>query len=167
MRRNALTATVLMTAFAVLAGQDGLHAQAGPAATSTSFNNRKGPAMDSVRVRLAAPNGESVTATLEGGAAARAFRALLPLTLTLTDYNATEKISDLPKRLSVEGEPAGIDPEPGDLAYYAPWGNLAIFYKDFGYSRGLVRLGRLSRIPDAFRQSGPVTVTIEAGPARE
>jgi hypothetical protein len=31
----------------------------------------------------------------------------------------------------------------GDIAYYAPWGNLAIFYKDFGYSRGLVKLGRL------------------------
>lgn len=166
MRRDAMTAT-LLAAFAILASQGGLHAQAGPAAHPSSSKNRMGPAMDSVCIRLAAPNGESVTAILEDGAAARAFRALLPLTLTLTDYNATEKIGGLPKRLTIEGEPAGIAPEPGDLAYYAPWGNLAIFYKDFGYSRGLVRLGRLSRIPDAFRQSGPVTVTVEAGPARE
>ncbi|KQT16232.1 hypothetical protein ASG40_18485 [Methylobacterium sp. Leaf399] len=117
--------------------------------------------MGSVLIRF---GGETVTATLEPGEAARAFRALLPLTLKLTDYNATEKIADLPRRLPVLGEPAGIDPEPGDLTYYAPWGNLAIFYKDFGSSRGLVRLGRLRRIPDAFRQPGPVTVTIEPAP---
>ncbi len=86
--------------------------------------------------------------------AARAFRALLPLRLELTDYNRTEKIADLPSRLTTRGEPDGIDPEPGDLAYYAPWGNLALFYKDFGYSRGLVRLGRLDSVPDAFRQPG-------------
>lgn len=24
------------------------------------------------------------------------------------------------------------------ITYYAPWGNLAIFYRDFGYSAGLV-----------------------------
>lgn len=123
--------------------------------------------MDGIRIRLANADGESVVASLEGGEAARAFRALLPLTLTLTDYNATEKIADLPSRLPTTGEPAGYAPEPGDVAYYAPWGNLAVFYKGFSRSRGLVRLGRLGRIPDAFRRAGPVTVTIEAGPSGE
>jgi hypothetical protein len=33
----------------------------------------------------------------------------------------------------------------GDITYYAPWGNLAIFYRDFGYSPGLVRLGHIGR----------------------
>lgn len=46
---------------------------------------------------------------------------LLPLTLTLEDYASTEKISDLPKRLSTQGAPAGIDPSVGDVTYYAPW----------------------------------------------
>lgn len=118
--------------------------------------------MDGIRIRLA--NGESVSVKLEAGEAARAFRALLPLRLELTDYNRTEKIADLPSRLTTRAEPDGIDPEPGDLAYYAPWGNLALFYKDFGYSRGLVRLGRLDRAPDALRQPAPTTVTIEAAP---
>lgn len=31
----------------------------------------------------------------------------------------------------------------GDIALYAPWGNLAIFYKDFGYARGLIVLARI------------------------
>ena len=32
---------------------------------------------------------------------------------------------------------------PGDLAYYAPWGNLAFFYESYRYSGGLIRLGRI------------------------
>ncbi|WP_043753493.1 cyclophilin-like fold protein [Methylobacterium nodulans] len=165
MRRGMWTATLLTTtALVVLAAQAGLHGEPGPDRRPSSPTSQRGHAMESVRILLA---GESVTATLEDGEAARAFKALLPLTLSLTDYNATEKISDLPKRLPTQGAPAGFDPEPGDLAYYAPWGNLAVFYKDFGYSRGLVRLGKLSRIPEAFRGPGPVTVTIEAVTSRE
>lgn len=41
----------------------------------------------------------------------------LPLTLTLKDYAGTEKISDLPKRLSTEGAPSGSDPSVGDITY--------------------------------------------------
>jgi hypothetical protein len=105
--------------------------------------------------------GESVAAVLGNGAAARDFASLLPVTLKLTDYAATEKVSDLPQRLSTEGEPDGFDPSLGDITFYAPWGNLAIFYKDFSFSRGLVSLGRLSRVPEAFKRPGPITVTIE------
>lgn len=101
------------------------------------------------------------TATLADGAAARDFAALLPLTLTLADYNATEKIADLPRKLSVAEAPAGFDPSVGDITYYAPWGNLAIFYRDFGYSRGLVRLGTLDAPAEALRAPGPIAVTIE------
>src|SRR5438034_92473 len=74
--------------------------------------------------------------------AAQEFAALLRLSLTLEDYASTENISDLPKRLSTEGAAPGFDPS-GDIAYYEPWGNLAVFYKDFRYSSGLVSLGRL------------------------
>jgi hypothetical protein len=66
--------------------------------------------------------GKSITATLDDNATARDFVSLLPLTLTLRDYEATEKISDLPKKLSTESAPAGSDPSVGDLTYYSPWG---------------------------------------------
>jgi len=69
-----------------------------------------------------------LTATLNDSKTARDFVAQLPLTLTLTDYSKTEKISDLPKKLSTDGAPSGSDPSVGDIAYYAPWGNLAFFY---------------------------------------
>jgi len=94
-------------------------------------------------------------------ATARDFFALLPITLALEDHAGTEKISTLPRKLPTAGAPAGGDPSVGDIAYYAPWGNLAIFYKDFGYSRGLVLLGRIDSSIEAFRVAGRPKVTIE------
>ena len=50
----------------------------------------------------------------------------------------------------------------GDITYYAPWGNLAIFYRGFRYSPGLIRLGRIESGIEAFGVSGSLNVTIEA-----
>jgi hypothetical protein len=103
-------------------------------------------------VQIQLTTGDDVLrATLIDNAASRDFAALLPLTLTLTDFNRTEKIADLPARLSTEGCPPGVTPEIGDIAYYAPWGNLAIFYRDFGYSNGLVKLGHLEQGTELLR----------------
>ena len=105
--------------------------------------------------------GTAITATLLDTATARDFASLLPLTLTLNDYAATEKISDLPRRLSTEGAPLGSDPSVGDIAYYSPWGNLALFYKDSGYASGLVKLGKFDSGVEALKRPGPLSVTIE------
>lgn len=112
-----------------------------------------------IRLRI----GESVhAATLVDGAAAREFLALLPLNLTLIDYGATEKIADLPRKLTTAGAPAGHDPSVGDITYYAPWGNLAIFYKDFGHSAGLIKLGRIEGDIQVLHGRGPLKARIEA-----
>lgn len=63
--------------------------------------------------------------------------------------------------MSSEDAPSGSDPSIGDIAYYAPWGNLAIYYKDFAYSEGLVILGKIDGGTDAFNRSEPMTVTVE------
>ena len=104
--------------------------------------------------------GTTITAALENSAAAKDFASLLPLTLTLEDYASTEKISDLPRRLSTTGSPSGITPKVGDVTYYAPWGNLAIFHKGFRYSDGLVKLGTLNAGVEIMRRPGPLKVTI-------
>ena len=57
--------------------------------------------------------------------------------------------------------PEGIDPSVGDITYYAPWGNLAIYIREFGYSSGLVLLGKIDGDMAALSVSGPVNVTIE------
>ena len=103
--------------------------------------------------------GAVLSVVLEDSAAARDFASMLPLTLTLEDA-ATEKIAHLPRKLSTKDAPPGIDPEVGDIAYYAPWGNLAIFYKDFGYSAGLVKLGRLDSGVATLQRRGPLRVTL-------
>lgn len=102
-----------------------------------------------------------VTATLADNSAARDLMALLPLRLTLGDYGSTEKVSDLPQRLSTADTPAGYDPALGDITYYSAWGNLAIFIKDFGYADGLVYLGTIDSGLDQLSKSGPIEVTIE------
>lgn len=101
-----------------------------------------------------------VTASLEDNPATRDFLAMLPLTVTLEDYASTEKIAYLPKRLSTEGAPDGIEPKKGDLTYYAPWGNLALFQKDFRYSSGLLKLGRIDKGFEALLKPGSANVTI-------
>jgi hypothetical protein len=115
---------------------------------------------DSVKIRLRVKD-KSITATLIDSKTTRDFISLLPLTLTLEDYAGTEKISNLPKRLSTENAPSGSDPSVGDIAYYAPWGNLAIFYRDFGYSSGLVILGKIDSGTEALIVPGSLKVTIE------
>jgi hypothetical protein len=111
-----------------------------------------------IRITVA---GTELTATLIDSKTTQDFISLLPLTITMEDYGGTEKISDLPKRLSIEDAPQGIDPSVGDITYYAPWGNMAIFIRDFGYSSGLVLLGKIDSDIAALNVSGPVSVTIE------
>jgi hypothetical protein len=114
------------------------------------------------RMKIRLMVGDKVlTATLIDSATSQDFISLLPLTLTLKDYAGTEKVSDLPKRLSTEGAPSGSDPSVGDITYYAPWGNLAIFYRDFGFSSGLVILGKIGSGVEALRLPGSIRVMIE------
>lgn len=111
-----------------------------------------------IRLRL---ESTVITATLIDSRTTRDFVSLLPLTVTLEDYAGTEKISVLARRLSTEGAPSGSDPSVGDITYYAPWGNLALYYKDFGYSGGLIILGKLDSGMEALSGPGAMTVTIE------
>ncbi|MEW5421721.1 hypothetical protein HNS03_07360 [Amorphus sp. 3PC139-8] len=106
-------------------------------------------------------DGVELNGTLDDTPAGREFATLLPLELTLSDYHNTEKVADLPKRLSTEGMPDGMDPDVGDITYFAPWGNLALFYRDFGYSRGLIRLGRIDGSIDPLTRSGKLSARIE------
>lgn len=111
-----------------------------------------------IRIRF---DDTELSATLDDTPAGRAFAEMLPLDLTLTDYHGIEKVADLPAQIPTKGSPEGYDPEIGDLTVYAPWGNLAIFYRDFGYARGLIRLGRIEGSIDPLIQDGEIPVRIE------
>ena len=66
---------------------------------------------------------------------------MLPVELDFSDYNSTEKIAYLPNSLDTSDTTSGTAPTAGDLTLYAPWGNLALFYKDFSYSADLIPIG--------------------------
>ncbi|TPL94019.1 cyclophilin-like fold protein [Mesorhizobium sp. B2-3-12] len=88
-------------------------------------------------------NGQTMTATLYDNPSARDFHALLPLDLTIDNYAGNEKIAYLPRKLTEQGSGPFGNERPGDLCYFAPWGNLALFYAGYSWSTGLIRLGRL------------------------
>lgn len=116
--------------------------------------------MTTLKIRLVI-DGKAVIATLADNPTVRDFYSMLPLTLVLSDHANTEKVAYLPRKLSKDGAPAGAKPEIGDIAYYAPWGNLAMYYKDFAYSEGLITLGTIDAGLEILKTPGPLKVTIE------
>lgn len=146
---------LLTIALAAATSARGQTTGAGPATPQTPPAQQEG----TMNI-LISSDGRTITATLADNATSRELVALLPLTLELEDYASTEKIAYLPKPLSTAGAPAAMTPRAGDLTYYAPWGNLAIFYKDGHDSPGLVKLGTIDGV-DALRRSGRFVVTME------
>lgn len=59
-------------------------------------------------------------ATLDDSAATRDLAAQLPITVKMSDHGSVEKTGPLPSPLSLDGQPAGADPDVGDIGYYAP-----------------------------------------------
>lgn len=86
---------------------------------------------------------QDFTATLEDNPSARDLFSMPPLNLTIDDYANNEKIAYLPRKLTEAGSSAFGSERPGDLCYYAPWGNLAFFHAGYRWSQGLIRLGRI------------------------
>lgn len=82
-------------------------------------------------------------ATLYDNPTSRDLVSMLPITTELEDYASNEKIFYPERKLTKEDAPAGYKPSAGDITYYAPWGDVAIFYKDFGHANGLISLGKI------------------------
>lgn len=79
--------------------------------------------------------------TLADNATARAFAALLPLTLDMTELNGNEKYASLPKALPAHASHPGTI-HTGDLMLYGT-ATLVVFYLTFDSSYPYTRLGRV------------------------
>ncbi|OKK16154.1 hypothetical protein AMK16_25975 [Streptomyces sp. CB00455] len=109
-----------------------------------------------IRVTL---DGRSVAARLNDSPAALDFAELLPLTLDLEDFHNTERVADLPRKLDTAGAPGPAAAKAGDIAYYAPWGNLALFYQDGpAASADLLVLGHLDVNADQLGRGERITI---------
>lgn len=86
----------------------------------------------------------SVSASLDDNAAAHDLLSRLPLEVTLEDFNnTTEKIFYPEPGLNLDGVPRGCAPMPGDITIYVPWNNVAVFCKEWPFSKDLVKIGHI------------------------
>ena len=99
------------------------------------------------------------TATLATNEAAAAFRALLPVTLTMHDVNQNEKAYDLAKCLpSADAKPGSI--RAGDLMLWSSQ-TVVVFYKSFPTSYSYTRLGRVDDPTGLAESLGAGDVTVK------
>lgn len=86
--------------------------------------------------------GNTILFELDNSQAAKELYEQLPLKIAVEEYSDNEKIFYPPKKLDTTGASLA-DAKAGSLAYYAPWGDVVLFYGDFGSADGLYELGRV------------------------
>ena len=97
-------------------------------------------AQESVKVKITV-GANSFVATLFDNATAKAFVALLPMTITMTELNGNEKYYYLTNSLPVASEnPATI--QNGDLMLYSS-NYIVIFYETFSASYSYTKIGKV------------------------
>ncbi len=114
-----------------------------------------------IRIKVA---GKVIIATVANNETARDFVSVLPLSVSMSDLFGREKYGDLPKALSKNG-PSKNSYEVGDIAYWSPDCQFAIYYHQDGQSipsPGIIPIARIDAGTEAFNVPGSMKVTIEA-----
>ena len=92
-------------------------------------------------------------ATLSDNATAAAFKALLPLSVSMSELNGNEKLYRLPTNLPAQpSRPASI--QSGDLMLYGA-NTVVLFYKSFATSYSYTRIGRVVESDGLAKALGP------------
>jgi len=131
---------------------------------STTPELSSGRDISQTRVRFTVGDAEIIVRTAENPTS-RDFVLMLPLTLDFRDFNAMEKVGDLPRRLTTQGS-TGSAPANGDFIYFVPWGNLGFFYdagrRDVTFDDRVIPIGTIEtgydRLDDL--ETGPVHVEL-------
>lgn len=101
------------------------------------------------------------TATLATNTTVTAFKALLPLMLTMNDFNQNEKVCPLPSSLPTAASNSGII-RNGDIMLYGS-SSLVLFYQTFSSSYSYTKIGTVDN-PSGLQTalgSGSVGVKFE------
>jgi len=94
-----------------LALQSGVSALVVTTCVSLALHAQEG----NLKIKITINNNTVAMGKLESSDTAQQFAALLPLSLTLEDYSKTEKISDLPEKLTTKGAQPAITPKSGEI----------------------------------------------------
>ena len=115
-----------------------------------------------VKIKLTIDN-KILTATLADNATARDFASLLPLTLTMNDLFRREKFGHLPRATSDQGKRTHTY-EIGDIAYWSPGPDVAIYYHHDGEQipdPGIIVIGKIDSGVAPLNVRGSVKVAME------
>lgn len=93
------------------------------------------------KVKILFPGGDAVAALYDNPLAVELVRRL-PLEVEFSDFAGVEKIFYLSEKLPLAGA-VNADMQKGDFCYYAPWGNIAVFYKGYGHGTHLYVVGNI------------------------
>lgn len=131
-----------------------------PARDSTNTQNNEDHNGDSMNSKITIKIGDkSFVATLSDNATATAFKAMLPMTITMNELNRNEKYFNLANSLPTN---ASVPPsiQTGDLMMYGSR-TLVLFYKTFSTTYTYTKLGRIDDTTGlaAALGSGNVTAT--------
>ncbi|MBE9462015.1 cyclophilin-like fold protein [Dyadobacter subterraneus] len=138
-----------------------------PTIASPNLENNNENTIDTMSNRLKIKIGsKTFHAMLLDNATVTAFKARLPLTISMSELNGNEKLYNFPANLPTNASNPGTI-NTGDLMIYSS-NVLVLFYKSFATSYSYTRLGRIadpSGLEAALAASaagaGNVTVTFE------
>ena len=117
--------------------------------------------MESTQIAVTCGDVQVVYA-LNDSPAAQSLLSQLPLTVAVEDFSTNEKVFYPPQELDTTDTPLA-EGGAGTLAYYAPWGDVVLFYDSFSANGSLYELGEaVSGAEDISQMTGTITVeTVE------
>lgn len=117
--------------------------------------------MESTQIAVTCGDVQVVYA-LNDSPAAQSLLSQLPLTVEVEDFSTNEKVFYPPQELDTTDTPLA-EGGAGTLAYYAPWGDVVLFYDSFSANGSLYELGEaVSGAENIGQMSGAITVeTVE------
>ena len=99
----------------------------------------------------------TVVFELNDSPTSKSFVDMLPFTAAVENYSSNEKIFDPPEPLSKQNGIERSCPK-GSIAYFSPWGNIAMYYGDAPKYSGLYYMGHAIQGEDEISNlSGTLT----------
>lgn len=114
------------------------------------------PITDTMKITI---GDTSFKVALVDNATTTAFKAMLPMTFNMSDFNNNEKVASLPSSLAT----APYNPRTihtGDIMLYGS-SSLVIFYETFSTSYSYTRIGRVEDVSKLRTELGAGSVTVK------